>query len=176
MSTMKKKIMSMDLSKSLRILCIIAICIAAISAVFSALAFDEVWNYESGWYGYAPLQIEHGTAAMVISTILITSGAVVALLIYINMSMWIYQAVVEAQMHAGLWLFLAVWGHIFTFAVFLIIRSIIRKKCPSCSANIRNSDRYCPECGPQFRKECRECGCDSNPGSRYCSSCGANLR
>jgi hypothetical protein len=54
----------------------------------------------------------------------------------------------------------------------VMIRSLKNHKCPSCTMNLRESDRYCPICHYQIKEKCTNCGGDRITGLAYCPSCG----
>lgn len=54
----------------------------------------------------------------------------------------------------------------------VMIRSLKNHKCPSCTMNLRESDRFCPICHYQIKDKCSGCGGDRVVGLAYCPSCG----
>ena len=54
----------------------------------------------------------------------------------------------------------------------VMIRSLKNHKCPSCTMNLRESDRFCPVCHYQIKDKCVSCGGDRVVGLAYCPSCG----
>ena len=54
------------------------------------------------------------------------------------------------------------------------------KVCPSCGATIKETVKFCPECGEKqpekkIDKFCPECGAKVKAGSKFCPECGAKL-
>lgn len=148
--------MHANLKKSLVTLSVIAVCFVILATIILLIMFTpqirEIRNAEEGirnnaplivapskgdWYGYdmhpylyGDFRItEPGTAVKISTGFITLSAAIIFFLIYLNIILWIYQAATKARMYPLLWVFLAIWGHIFTLILFVIVRSIIRKKC-----------------------------------------------
>jgi class 3 adenylate cyclase len=49
-------------------------------------------------------------------------------------------------------------------------------RCPKCSANKRDTARFCDGCGAPIEPHCPSCGALSRVGARFCDACGAALR
>lgn len=189
MSSLRKRILAADLRKSLIVLFIIAACFSVLAAIVSSAVFsDQILTIEQsmndgagrqwlmaeyGFGDFVPLHI--GQSEQVIIAVLLVAAAIIAALIYINIILWIYKAAAKAGMPVALWIFLALGGHIFALALFIIVRSMTRKKCPSCSSFVKKYDKYCTGCGHSFVKQCSGCGQFSDEGSHYCSNCGSEL-
>src|SRR5215218_1146866 len=47
--------------------------------------------------------------------------------------------------------------------------------CPNCSAENRDSARFCGECGAELALACPACGAPNEPGRKSCDQCGAPL-
>ena len=45
--------------------------------------------------------------------------------------------------------------------------------CPSCSEEILDAKRFCPNCGAALVATCNECGAQLIAGKRFCGDCGA---
>ena len=47
-------------------------------------------------------------------------------------------------------------------------------KCPSCSAELSDTAKFCPECGEKIVRKtvCPDCGTEVAPGSKFCAECG----
>ena len=45
--------------------------------------------------------------------------------------------------------------------------------CPSCSEEILDAKRFCPNCGANLVAACASCGTELIPGKRFCGDCGA---
>ena len=50
-------------------------------------------------------------------------------------------------------------------------------KCTSCSANLPDTAKFCPECGAKVIRKtfCPECGAEATPGAKFCAECGTKL-
>ncbi len=46
--------------------------------------------------------------------------------------------------------------------------------CPGCSAQIRATAKFCPECGKSMQVQC-SCGHTPKPGAKFCGECGTSL-
>lgn len=49
--------------------------------------------------------------------------------------------------------------------------------CPSCSAQINQGSKFCPECGAKIEssKKCPSCGAEVPANSKFCLECGAKM-
>ena len=202
MSAIKEKIMHANLKKSLVTLSVIAVCFVILATIILLIMFSpqirEIRNAEEGirnnaplivapskgdWYGYdmhpylyGDFRItEPGTAVKISTGFITLSAAIIFFLIYLNIILWIYQAATKARMYPLLWVFLAIWGHIFTLILFGIVRSIIRKKCPSCLSYVKTKEAFCSECGHSFVVKCKNWGNYCNKEDKYCHNCGTEL-
>ena len=45
--------------------------------------------------------------------------------------------------------------------------------CPSCGQPIRQTARFCDNCGASLKVACAKCGAELRPGARFCDGCGA---
>lgn len=50
-------------------------------------------------------------------------------------------------------------------------------KCPSCSTELPDTAKFCPECGTKIVRKtfCPECGTEVAPGTKFCPECGFKL-
>ena len=50
-------------------------------------------------------------------------------------------------------------------------------KCTSCSTELSDSAKFCPECGAKIIRKvlCPKCGTEAAPGDKFCSECGYRL-
>ena len=46
--------------------------------------------------------------------------------------------------------------------------------CPKCNAEIKESERFCSQCGTEVQKKCPDCG-TAVEGVKYCPNCGRLL-
>jgi predicted amidophosphoribosyltransferase len=49
-------------------------------------------------------------------------------------------------------------------------------RCSKCSADNRDTARFCDGCGAPIEPHCPSCGALSRVGARFCDACGAALR
>lgn len=50
--------------------------------------------------------------------------------------------------------------------------SVTLLPCPSCSKEIPQNAKFCPECGTPLAKRCAKCGAELNGSPKFCSECG----
>lgn len=48
-------------------------------------------------------------------------------------------------------------------------------RCPSCSATITATAKFCPECGTPIKTECPKCGTKFKAGTKFCPECGEKI-
>jgi class 3 adenylate cyclase/tetratricopeptide (TPR) repeat protein len=48
-------------------------------------------------------------------------------------------------------------------------------RCPNCSAENRDTAKFCGECGTALALACPACGAPNEPGRKFCDQCGASL-
>lgn len=88
---------------------------------------------------------------------------------------WLYQAAVLADMNGFLWLLAGTCGNLFAVILFILVRSVIRKKCSACGQWKQVKAKYCVHCGTQLYEKCPACGEMCANGDQYCSACGNRL-
>lgn len=55
--------------------------------------------------------------------------------------------------------------------------AILRQpKCPDCSRQLIEGDRFCPGCGAHLVALCPSCGYGNQLGDNYCARCGKQLK
>ena len=47
--------------------------------------------------------------------------------------------------------------------------------CPKCNAEVKESERFCSQCGTEIQKKCPDCGTVVKD-VKYCPNCGRILR
>lgn len=97
------------------------------------------------------------------------------LLFWLLIAAWLYQAAVRSGMNGLLWLAVGLAGNVFGAAAFLLVRSFIRIKCPSCDAFLPVKAQYCPKCGAAAYEKCADCGEACAVGDTFCRACGKPL-
>ena len=88
---------------------------------------------------------------------------------------WLYQSAVLSKMHGLIWFFLGLCGNLAAVVAFLLIRSLIRKKCDACGSYQTMKAQYCVQCGAVLTVKCPECGANNEKGNHYCHNCGSSL-
>lgn len=197
MGTLQNKIMAMNCKKNLRNLLIAAVCFTILSIVLFSVMYapqiKEMQNLENTFrsnisfavydYGYDSLPFiyngfqltEPSSLVKAISAVICISAATISLLIYLNIIFWVFQASAKAKMNTALWVVLAICGNVFAMILFIMIRSMTRRKCPECQSYTRTKNQYCPECGHQFIIKCEKSGAYSEKGDKFCHNCGEEI-
>lgn len=101
-------------------------------------------------------------------------GVLLAIEYWILVAAWLYQQAIQANMNGLLWFLLGIGGNLTTVVVFLVVRSILREKCPSCG-KWQKEATFCRECGSSISQVCPNCGQICRDTDKFCGSCGGNL-
>jgi len=48
--------------------------------------------------------------------------------------------------------------------------------CPACGSKVKESAKFCPECGEKMAKTCPKCGSAVRQNAKFCPECGENLK
>lgn len=84
--------------------------------------------YQRGNYFYDRLQItEPSMAAKVTAGITGLLCGILAFVFWVLIALWLYQAAVRSGMNGVFWLFAGLGGNLFAAALFILVRSFIRK-------------------------------------------------
>ena len=51
-------------------------------------------------------------------------------------------------------------------------KSVAMTNCTKCGAEIKQSAKFCPECGTKQGLTCSKCGATLKPTAKFCSECG----
>ena len=89
---------------------------------------------------------------------------------------WLYQAAVLAHTNGFVWLLAGLIGNVFAGVLFLLFRSITRKKCPACGKWLSSKAKYCVHCGEKLYVKCPACGKECRHEDQFCSACGHRLQ
>lgn len=89
---------------------------------------------------------------------------------------WLYQAAALAGMHGFLWFLLGLGGNAGTAVIFLLARSLIRKKCESCESYQPVKAQYCTKCGAVLSVKCPHCGGIGGKNDQFCRDCGKSFK
>ena len=200
MNKIKQKIMQTNFTKAFKRLLIAALCVAILGGGASVFLLrtqiGEIVSYarqeemredekdsqtESGGlhgeekdgkeqhdkeaYDKEPHGNEHG------DLLCLLAGVAFWLLI----AAWLYQSAVLSKMHGLIWFFLGLCGNLAAVVAFLLIRSLIRKKCDACGSYQTMKAQYCVQCGAVLTVKCPECGANNEKGNHYCHNCGSSL-
>lgn len=87
---------------------------------------------------------------------------------------WIYQKSLQAGMNAMVWGFLGLLGNLGAGMVFLLVRSVLRRKCAACGT-WQQKALYCRACGEKQERRCPSCGETCTPEDHFCHHCGKAL-
>lgn len=96
-------------------------------------------------------------------------------LFWLLIAAWLYQAAIRSGMNGLLWLAVGLAGNVFGAIAFLLARSFIRKKCPSCGTFLPVKVQYCPKCGAAMYEKCVDCGEGCAVDDTFCRACGRPL-
>lgn len=111
-------------------------------------------------------------ASLVVTALL---GGLLVLALWLLAAAWLYQAAELSGMSGPLWGALGLCGNVFAAALFTIVRSFLRKKCPACGKWQDKKAAYCVACGNVLSRSCPECGAGCPADDRFCSACGVKL-
>lgn len=114
-------------------------------------------------------------AALVTAGITGLIGSVLLFLIWLSVAAWLYQAAVQSGMNGLLWLAAGLAGNVFAAVIFLLVRSFIRVRCPSCGSYQQIKTQYCAKCGTALHETCASCGASCDVGDIFCNACGKEL-
>lgn len=198
-----EKIMRTDFAKMLKRLVIVMVCVTVfgggISAgllapqVREAAADARRWEqdkenrYRNGdgdsgeWDNEEYEFFDHmtvtrpSTAALTAAGITGLTGSVLLFLIWLSVAAWLYQAAVRSGMNGLLWFTAGLAGNVFAAILFLIVRSFIRVKCPSCGGYQPIKIQYCVKCGAALYETCAGCGASCDAKDAFCKACGREL-
>ena len=91
---------------------------------------------------------------------------------WLAVAVWLYRAGALAHLYGPLWLLAGLCGNLLAVALFLLLRSIFRKKCPDCGSWLGHKARFCIHCGKSFYTRCPSCGKECGQEEKFCSACG----
>lgn len=95
---------------------------------------------------------------------------------YLLIAAWLYQAAVLAGMHGFLWFLLGLGGNVGAAVLFLLVRSLIRKKCETCGSYQPVKAKHCTKCGAALSVTCPQCGAVCGKDDRFCHNCGKSFK
>lgn len=113
--------------------------------------------------------------AVITLGITVLCGFLSLFLFWLLVTAWLYQAAVRSGMNGLFWLAAGIAGNVFGAIVFLLVRSFIRVRCPSCGAFLPVKTQYCSGCGAAMYEKCTVCGEDCAVGDNFCCACGKKL-
>lgn len=99
--------------------------------------------------------------------------ALIALVYWLLVMAWLYQAASKAAMNRTLWTILGLFFNLATVIAFLIVRSL-QTVCPSCGA-YQKAGTFCRACGVPLQIKCAGCGVLAEGKDNYCSHCGKRI-
>lgn len=98
-----------------------------------------------------------------------------ALSFWLLVAAWLYQAAALSNMSGPLWGVLGLLGNVFAAVLFVLARSLCRRRCPACGNWQEKEAAYCTACGSSMNRKCPGCGVDCPTDSCFCPACGAKL-
>ncbi len=190
----KERILQMKFGKLVKRLTILSICVILLGGILSVVLLqpqisqitsavqqaeqidgdrEEHFRDREGWddrYGISEPTLPVKGTLLAIGAVFFVLFAVWWLLV----PAWLYQAAMRSQMNTLLWPLLGLIWSLWGLLLFLVIRSLLRQRCSSCSTWQRKAS-FCRTCGAKFHVTCPVCGTDCTPGDQYCSHCGSSL-
>lgn len=100
---------------------------------------------------------------------------VLGICFWVLVAAWLYQAAVRAGMHGFLWFLLGLGGNVGAAILFLLVRSLIRKKCEDCGSYQPVKAQFCAKCGAALSVQCPHCGSAGEKDDQFCHSCGRSF-
>ncbi|MBN1481095.1 zinc ribbon domain-containing protein [candidate division KSB1 bacterium] len=126
-----------------------------------------------------PLTVFRGPAMVFIPIVIIT-------LIWLLISIWVYNDAERNGMSGILWALLVFFGNLIALIIYLIVRSSATtttpgvvpnaKTCPQCNSPIQSDFVVCPNCGTNLRNTCPKCQKNVQKGWKVCPYCGESLQ
>ncbi len=93
---------------------------------------------------------------------------------WLLVALWLYQAAVRSAMSPLLWGLLGLAGNLAAVAVFLVVRGFLRIRCPACG-HWQAASPFCGHCGTALNTKCPACGAAVKQNDRFCGACGEKL-
>lgn len=175
MNNFKERLLSKDYGKTIRNLVIAMAFVAVVSVLFIVFFAIPELRTANTYYLETAIIYEPSRLVEVTSAILGLCAIILFTLYWIAFSIYLYKKAKDGDIIPILWLFLALYMNIFALFAFLIVRSIIREKCPDCKRYVKKSAIYCKYCGKELKIKCHECGEYTEIGAEYCPKCGNDL-
>lgn len=191
MNTIKQKILKTDFKKFFRtfipLTLILSLCGAAAAGLSLRPQISEDLSYDHMLDG----QIHHpgldgewkdiffaSDPGMGVKILLLTLTVCFLLLMavyWFSTAAALYKSAVSAGMNGPLWGAAALALNLAAVIIFIITRSFMRQRCPSCGKWQPIDFEYCSECGEHLVKKCRQCDCACGFGDKFCKNCGSLL-
>lgn len=188
-----EKVMRADFAKSLKRLIIFAICVMLLGGGASvALLVPQIGQAATairqreqdgeeyrgdGEHDFLDNMTITPPVAGALITLGVTAlcGSLSLFLFWILVAAWLYQAAVRSGMNGLVWLTVGLACNVFGAIVFVLVRSFVRIKCPSCGAFQPIKTQYCSKCGASMYEKCADCGEGCAVGDTFCRACGKPL-
>ncbi len=89
---------------------------------------------------------------------------------------YVYHDAERRGMSPVLWTLISVFAPYFIgLIVYLVVRTPLPTRCPSCGCAAPKDSVFCPKCGKPLRQKCSACQAVLQEGDRFCTSCGAAI-
>lgn len=199
MNDMKEKILQTNFVRLLKRLLLLALCVGLLGGGSSAFLLrtqigeavsyvqdTHFWDEGAGedrntephrgeWL--EPEAVVTPPSVPAIAAVSITGllCALLALAFWLLVALWLYQAAILAKMNGSLWLLLGLVGSVGTVFLFILVRSLTRKKCDACGEYQPAKAQYCAKCGAALFVKCPVCGTAHKKVDLFCQSCGSPL-
>ena len=195
MKPWKERILQMKFGKLVKRLTILSLCVVLLGGILSVVLLQpQISQFTSAvqqteqmdgfreepshdWEGWDDAT-DITEPTLPVKAALLAIAAIFCLMFavwWLLVPAWLYQASYRAQMNTLLWPLLGLIWSLWGLLLFLVIRSLLRRRCDSCGTWQRKGS-YCRTCGTRFYTNCPNCGADCTSSDQFCSRCGSSLR
>ncbi len=120
-----------------------------------------------------------------VTPIIMMLPILVLTLLWILISVWVYNDAERNGMSGILWALLVFFGNFIALIIYLIVRSSSAganpivvpsaTACPHCKGPIQPDFAVCPNCGTSLKHTCPTCKKQVQSAWKHCPYCGENL-
>ncbi|MDI6618924.1 MAG: zinc ribbon domain-containing protein [Clostridiales bacterium] len=100
--------------------------------------------------------------------------AVILLIYWIGLALWVYKDSNEKRMNAALWGIVTLITNLIGLLVYVLVKQN-SEVCYKCGAAQNKYNVYCYNCGAKINNLCSKCGAIVNEKDKYCIKCGNKL-
>lgn len=135
---------------------------------------DKGWNYKDVSIFDSGQITEPSPGAKVVVGITGMLCCLLAFAYWLLIAAWLYQASTLSGMNGFFWAVLGLIGNLPAVLLFLVVRSLVRIRCPGCGY-WQAKEPFCRHCGTTIYDKCRSCGAAVGIKDQYCGTCGKKL-